>query len=301
MPPMQGLPDAGLPVDRNGPPLTILSGSVRVQTPPFGYICTKRAAIDRNGPCADRPANGRRGTSCDYPAAIGRQARSAAADSGLTGSGTAGDSTAHCNRGSRIEHRRGHRHGCRDSRCRRSDRGRRRLSEPKPPQAARPCSRLVPSPPLAKASAATRTASVPAANVYGRFPDAALGGSCRRTARALSRRLAPRPEHRPTMGRWPPRRQPRPDHSPASENPDDGGTGRPRHRRWRTGLAVGTSLLTDCNRCRDASRRRPVRHRRLPPSRPRTTHRPPRDPLRRPHRWRPSWCRWGICPMARSG
>ena len=93
-------------------------------------------------------------------------------------------------------------------------RRRRRLSEPKPPQAARRCSRLVRrrhSPRRLPRRGQRPCLRPTRRSISGRRPWRILSPN---RARHHSRRLAPRPERRPTMGRWPPRRQHRPDHSP---------------------------------------------------------------------------------------
>ena len=186
---------------------------------------------------------------------------------GLTGSGQPATEPLTDNRGGRIEHRRGRRHRCRDGRS---------LAQTRTPQIVRAeaaasspsVQQTGPSPPLAKASAATRNASVPAANATVDFRAPPIGGSCRRTARSTGPGGS---RHVQNTGQpWAAdRRDANPGRITARfRKPDDGGTGRPRHRRWRTDLAVGTSCLADCNRCRADLRRRPVRHRRLPPRHP---------------------------------
>ena len=149
----------------------------------------------------------------------------------------------------RIEHRRGRHHRCRDKQFRR------------PAVDAADCAiRSRRSQPTRAADwkvATTRQVACRDANnlrayghACGRFPGAPRGESCRRTARGSipvgslhdqnTRQPRATVRRRANRGRITARRD---------RNPDGGATGRPRHRRWRTGVAIGISCLANCNRC----------------------------------------------------
>ena len=220
----------------------------------------KRAAIYRSGACTDRPCTRRPGTSgatagsCtggtdDLASAAAH--RGCAAAIGLQGRSTADhaadDGITHGDRG--IEHRRGRHHRCRDKQFRR------------PAVDAADCAiRSRRSQPTRAADckvATTRQVACRDANnlrayghACGRLPGAPRGESCRRTARGSipvgslhdqnTRQPRATVRRRANRGRSTARRD---------RNPDGGATGRPRHRRWRTGVAIGISCLANCNRC----------------------------------------------------